>query len=761
MTASYTDADIGDTHSFTIDTAVDATRGKVTNNGDGTFTYDPNGAFIGLKLGDTATDKFVYVVKDAAGTSSTATVTITIIGQNDVPIITSGAQSAVLTEDAHVNRVESGSGTVTFTDPDIGDVHSASFIAQGGGYVGLFTLDASKHDTKAGGEIGWNFSVPDNAIDHLSAGQTLTQKYTVTIDDGHGGQAFETVTVTISGTNDAPIITGGLNRADVAVGEGSPGAVIATGGIGFGDVDLNDEHIVSVQSHDPSGKSYFGKFDAVLVHDATDGGKGTVQWTYRIGSQGPNLDEGEKLVQLYDVVIDDGHGGKVTQIITITLIGAEERHDDDQPHVILPWEVHFDFPHFPEIKGSVGETVLQEPLHSLSYFTFSAFSGWMPHPGDANTKSVDPLPEDDGGYSPVPPSFTPWSHDSSPFSVKDLQKQLQLLNSTISGALPAVPPATTGTPQHSGEAPSDATQGPRGDLQFDQSIDRSHFEPADVTSQPVFPRQAPNTAGNSMTRAIESVVAVAAPMMLLQRAASNARKRPKSQNETSLGVSFTSAGGVKSVVFKLSYDAERLDVVGVEPGVDLPDAASVSLSWVPTDGIAVVRVAVASEEELSGGTVDLASLSVRYRSEARDGALKLISVDVNGEVAEANPVRIRFDSLPLDDDATDVAVLFDRQQPLGRAEATGGRVRISMDALAKPVFFTPEIERGCALDRNPIRIAVQDVMAETSGVVVSSAGPEHHWRSSPSRLTTGAIAGAVRIAADGLMKNAGEPGPRA
>ena len=39
VTASYTDPDAGDTHTFSIDTT--GTKGQVTDKGDGTFSYDP------------------------------------------------------------------------------------------------------------------------------------------------------------------------------------------------------------------------------------------------------------------------------------------------------------------------------------------------------------------------------------------------------------------------------------------------------------------------------------------------------------------------------------------------------------------------------------------------------------------------------------------------------------------------------------------------------------------------------------------------
>ena len=66
VAAKYSDPDVGDTHTFAVDTKTDATKGKVTNNGDGTFTYDPNGAFASLRAGQTATDQFLYTVTDGA-----------------------------------------------------------------------------------------------------------------------------------------------------------------------------------------------------------------------------------------------------------------------------------------------------------------------------------------------------------------------------------------------------------------------------------------------------------------------------------------------------------------------------------------------------------------------------------------------------------------------------------------------------------------------------------------------------------------------
>ncbi|MGR3812554.1 MAG: tandem-95 repeat protein [Cognatishimia activa] len=91
LTADFTDVDTNDTHTYSVNTA--DTLGVVTNNGDGTFDYDPNGAFEALAVGETTTDTFKYTVRDAAGKSSTATATVTITGENDAPTAQAAAIS--------------------------------------------------------------------------------------------------------------------------------------------------------------------------------------------------------------------------------------------------------------------------------------------------------------------------------------------------------------------------------------------------------------------------------------------------------------------------------------------------------------------------------------------------------------------------------------------------------------------------------------------------------------------------------------------
>jgi VCBS repeat-containing protein len=63
--------------------------GSIDLTGAGRALYSPNGAFDGLKAGETATDQFQYTVSDGHGGTATATVTMTITGANDAPFFTS------------------------------------------------------------------------------------------------------------------------------------------------------------------------------------------------------------------------------------------------------------------------------------------------------------------------------------------------------------------------------------------------------------------------------------------------------------------------------------------------------------------------------------------------------------------------------------------------------------------------------------------------------------------------------------------------
>ncbi|MFW6296607.1 MAG: malectin domain-containing carbohydrate-binding protein [Halothece sp.] len=73
-----------DQDSLSIDSFDDSqTQGLVTQNSDGTFTYNPNGEFSNLNAGETDSDSFTYTVSDEKGKTDSAIATITVEGTED------------------------------------------------------------------------------------------------------------------------------------------------------------------------------------------------------------------------------------------------------------------------------------------------------------------------------------------------------------------------------------------------------------------------------------------------------------------------------------------------------------------------------------------------------------------------------------------------------------------------------------------------------------------------------------------------------
>src|SRR5205807_898986 len=95
------------------------TKGHVTVNTDNTIRYDPNGQFNSLQAGQSATDRFKYTATDGHLSSSPATVTVTVTGVNDPPVL-SGVESAALSYTAG----ESKQVTSTLTAGDVDDANT-------------------------------------------------------------------------------------------------------------------------------------------------------------------------------------------------------------------------------------------------------------------------------------------------------------------------------------------------------------------------------------------------------------------------------------------------------------------------------------------------------------------------------------------------------------------------------------------------------------------------------------------------------------
>lgn len=292
------------------------TNGAPGSADTASFIYTPSATYWQyLAAGETATDTFTYTVTDSDGDTRTATVTVTITGTNDAPTISSAVSSGAVVE----NGVVVASGEIGFADVDLSDTHTATSMAGAPDYLGTFTTTVTDNGAGDGaGSVTWNFSVDDAAIQYLAAGETVTQSYTVTVDDGQGGTVSQPVAVTITGTNDAPTIIAAVSSGAVV----EDGVTSAAGAIAFADVDLRDSHTVSSTA---DGSGYLGTFTATVTDDGSNDGAGSVSWNFAVDNAAIQyLAAGQTLTQTYTVVVDDGNGGTVSQPVTVTITGTND-----------------------------------------------------------------------------------------------------------------------------------------------------------------------------------------------------------------------------------------------------------------------------------------------------------------------------------------------------------------------------------------------------------------------------------------------------
>jgi VCBS repeat-containing protein len=221
------DPDLGDKLTVTLGT--DNTIGLVTLNADGSFSYNAAGKFDMLAKGQTATDSFSYTVTDSVGAKDTKTVTVTIVGEND--LATTKSDIAGVVKNGSIS-VSAGKGVLA-NDSDI-DGASLSVAAVngaplGGGVAGKFGTLTMKAD----GSYGYAANTSPGALPAKGVAQ---DQFTYTVSDGHGLKV-ETLTVTVfqkgqtykGGTDDAETFVGG-NGADVL--DGGNGNDILSGGNG-------------------------------------------------------------------------------------------------------------------------------------------------------------------------------------------------------------------------------------------------------------------------------------------------------------------------------------------------------------------------------------------------------------------------------------------------------------------------------------------------------------------------------------------------
>lgn len=273
----------------------------------GTFNFDTTGAWtytldnsVGsatdqLQEGEVAHDTLTVVSFD--GSASTV-IDITVIGTNDLPVIGGDVTGSIFEGDGVSANVISGQ--MTIADPDHDE---SSFVVEGNliGNYGIFTCDSTG---------AWTYTVNDSAgsaVDQLADGQVLNDLLQVNSFDGSSPMAIE---ITITGTNDLPVI-GGVSTGAVKEDNAPDAVTTASGALTIADPDAGENSFIVPENLDGTYGSFAFNTDGSWVYTLNNA----------VGSATDALVEGEEVHDFLTVMSFDN---TTATTIDITVTGTND-----------------------------------------------------------------------------------------------------------------------------------------------------------------------------------------------------------------------------------------------------------------------------------------------------------------------------------------------------------------------------------------------------------------------------------------------------
>src|SRR5262249_41773728 len=204
-------------------------------------------------------------------------------------------------------------------------------VLKGAGEPPGLTASASHDSTGTSGSIAATFSAPDQTFDFLAAGETLPITYNVTVTDNTGASLTQPVTITITGSNDAPVLA-----ADSPGPHTAAEGLNTTATLAFTDVDLSDQHTVSTSVTSatwsqsgvelPSGLAPLSAGPLPpTVTASTGSGPGSFTSTFNAADSAFDfLAVRHTPTVKYNVTVTDNNGAISTQPVTFTITGTND-----------------------------------------------------------------------------------------------------------------------------------------------------------------------------------------------------------------------------------------------------------------------------------------------------------------------------------------------------------------------------------------------------------------------------------------------------
>ncbi|GLT20710.1 hypothetical protein GCM10007933_01610 [Zoogloea oryzae] len=273
------------------------------------LAIDPNTGVITGTLGAGASQggpySIVVTATDGSGASVTQTFQLAVTNPAPTAVADTLAVSENLSASGNVVTGAGIGGDRADSDPD-GDTLTVTRIGTGTGTPATAVTAAGTSVVGAHGTLliradgSYTYTATDNT---LQAGQHATDVFSYTVSDGQGGTATTTLTVDVTGTNDAPVI-GGTALGNVT----EDGTQTASGTLTITDADAGQSGFVA--------KSVTGTYGSLTI-DASG------NWNYTLNNGAANvqgLKQGQQVVDRINVTTLDG----TTREIAITVTGTND-----------------------------------------------------------------------------------------------------------------------------------------------------------------------------------------------------------------------------------------------------------------------------------------------------------------------------------------------------------------------------------------------------------------------------------------------------